>query len=218
MMRRLLGAIVSVTAILWTSPAAAQAPGNVDGRRVTLGGVIGAGAVQEVGVQAGGTLGIRLTQTLELVGEGIWTANTATRRRINLASNVGTYLQTTQGTQVSATVEAPTVFAGGGLRLLFGSRRWRPYAVITAGVARITLQPEVTVGGGDITSRLSEYGVTLGRDLAGSMTEPAVSGGFGLRTRRSDWFVDAGIRYIYIQTDGQATGVIGIGSTVGRAF
>ena len=60
--------------------------------------------------------------------------------------------------------------------------------------------------------------MTLGRDLAGSMTEPAVSGGFGLRTRRSDWFVDAGIRYIYIQTDGQATGVIGIGSTVGRAF
>ena len=46
-------------------------------------------------------------------------------------------------------------------------------------------QADIHSGGSNVTSTLPQYGVTLGSDLTGTLTEPAVSAGFGVRTSQT---------------------------------
>jgi hypothetical protein len=85
-------------------------------------------------------------------------------------------------------------------------------------MARVTLKPAITLKGADVTSSLSTYGVTLGSDLTGELTKPAVSGGIGARIAQGNWHVDVGAGAMSILTEGQATNVLRAGATFGFNF
>ena len=215
-MARAIGIGAALWLLVWAAPVSAQLANTDVERKLQLGLVGGAGAVQKVGGLAGVTLGLPITTRLEIVGDGLWASNTASRRRIDLASGLAAYVRSTQIGETSGTLTAPAFYVGGGVRIPFArSGSWRPYALVTAGVARIALRPAITLTGADITSRLPQFGVTLGSDLTGEVTKPAVSAGFGVRSHRGRVYVDFGVRLINLQTAGQATRVIGATGALG---
>jgi hypothetical protein len=215
-MTRVSAALSAAIVLVWAVPAFAQTrPPAIPGP-VTLGGFVGAGAVEKVGALIGAGVGIRWTDRIDVVGEGFWSQNATTRRRLNLATSVASLIQTPQGGTATGSIKSPTTYAGGGVRvLLLDERRWRPYLVVTGGIARIALRPEIVLAGSDITATLPQFGVTLGSDLAGVIVKPAFGGGFGVRSFRGRSYLDLGIRYTSIQTDGQVTSIIGAGGAVG---
>jgi len=223
-MRQIILAAATAGAVLCALPASAQTPAPppppaASGTGVYLGVTGGVGAVQKVGGVLGGELGFRITDMIEVFGEGVWLQNVATRRRLDLAASLATYLQTSQGGAATGTLEIPAVYGGGGARFLFGAPgHIRPYVTIGGGMARVTLKPAITLKGADVTSSLSTYGVTLGSDLTGELTKPAVSGGIGARIAQGNWHVDVGAGAMSILTEGQATNVLRAGATFGFNF
>jgi hypothetical protein len=202
-----------------TSPSAAPVttgPGT-DGR-LFIGGSGGAGAVQKVGGVYGGELGFHLTDQIDVFGEGVWLQNVATRWRLGLASTVASLLQTSQGTTGSATLDAPAVCMDAGARFAFTTGRVRPYVIVGAGMARMTLKPVFTLSGTNITNSLPTFGVTLGRDLSGARTQPAFTGGVGVRMSQGRWYIDGGLRATRIQAVDEAIMAVRATATFGLRF
>ena len=224
-MRRVLLGAVAAVALLCALPAAAQTPRAAapaaanDARRLFIGAIGGVGAVQKVGGVLGGELGIKVTDTVDIFGEGVWMQDVVTRRRLDRAASLATYLERSQGRAASSTITAPAFYAGAGARLLFKTAgRIRPYFVAGGGMVRVTLQPVVTLAGSDITSNLPQYGVTLGSDLTGDITKPAFTGGFGVMMPQTRSYVDIGFHVTSIQTAGQVTNAVSARAAVGVRF
>ena len=137
-MSRLFPAVVFTGSLLMALPVAAQMPasgasvaaGGGTAGRLFVGGIGGAGAVQKVGGVVGGELGIHVTDQMDLFGEGIWMQDVATRRRLGLASEVASILQTSQSSSASGTVDAPAlcVEVNSGARAPLRHRRCRSSA------------------------------------------------------------------------------------------
>jgi len=183
-----------------------------------LGGTVGISAVENVGALAGGELGYRITDRVDILGEGFWMQDVVTRQRLDEATSIATYLQNTQGKTASGTVKAPAFYLGGAIRYMFTDGRVRPYVVGGGGVGWITLQPAFTLGGSDVTSSLSQYNVVLGSDLTGKLTEPAFTAGAGVRMFQSHTYFDAGFRVTSIRTADQTTNVKSASATFGFLF
>jgi hypothetical protein len=209
--------IAVAAVLLWAAPAAAQAP--PDPTRWYIGGMAGGQAVQTLGGQVGGELGVRLNDRVEIFGEAAWLQNVVTRRRIQTAQTVASFLQQTQGGTASATINAPAGYGGAGVRvMLTDGGSLRPYAVGEVGMARVTLRPAFMLGGTNVTTQLPQYGVTLGSDLTGQFTKAAFGAGAGVLVPRGTWYIDASLRLTSIRTDGQPTNVIRVGVGIGRRF
>ena len=179
----------------------------------------GAGSVHKAAGLLGGQLGFRLSDRIDIVGEGVGLLDVVSRQRLDMANLVGTYLQASQGGAVSSTVKAPAFYAGGGLHLMLtGVQRVRPFVAVGAGMARVTLQPAFTLGGADVTASLPQYGVTLGSDLTGSSTKPAFAGGVGVRIAQGRWGIDADVGVISIRTPGSPTNVLRTSVGLGFGF
>jgi hypothetical protein len=222
---RVFPALVILSTLVVALPAAAQTrasfaptPANGSTGPLFIGGIGGAGAVQKVGGVVGGELGIRVTDQIDLYGEGVWMQDVATRRRLGLASEVASILQTSQGGSASGTVDAPAVSVEAGARLTFTHGRLRPYVTIGGGLARVTLRPAFTLAGSNITSSLSTFGVTLGRDLSGVSTRPAVTGGLGVRMSQGRWYIDGGLRLTQIQAVDETVRAVRATLTFGLRF
>jgi hypothetical protein len=166
----------------------------------------------------GGLLTFRVADRVDVIGEAGWVKDAATRRRIEAATAVASYLQTTQGKPAVGTIEAPAFYGGGGIRVMLASGPVRPYVIGTGGVARLVLKPTFTLSAVDVTPNLAQYGVTLGNDLTGEVTKPAFGGGVGVLADRGRWYVDASFRVLSIQTEGQATNVLRAGGGIGFTF
>lgn len=213
-MQRLLSTVLIVACLASARSAAAQSPAVSNATRPTdtswfLGVTAGAGSVHKAAGLVGGQLGFRLSDRIEIFGEGLGLQNVVNTERLDLANRVGTYLQASQGGTVSSTIKAPAFYAGGGLHLMLtGVQRVRPFVAVGAGVARVTLQPAFTLGGADVTASLPQYGLTLGSDLTGSLTKPAFEGGIGVRIAQGRWGIDADVGVISIRTAGSATNVL----------
>jgi hypothetical protein len=223
---RVFPALVIMSSLIVALPVAAQtsttsvviaATGTPAGR-LFIGGIGGAGAVQTVGGVFGGELGLRVTDRIDLFGEGVWMQDVATRRRLGLASEVASVLQTSQGSAASGTVDAPAVCVDAGARFTLTGGRIRPYVIIGAGMARMTLRPTFTLGGSNVTSSLATYGVTLGSDLSGESTEPAFTGGLGLRMAQGRWYLDGGLRATRIQAVDEGITAVRATVTFGLRF
>jgi opacity protein-like surface antigen len=232
-MRRALLTAALAGGLLGAAPAAAQTPAAsaaaarrpatatsaVTGARLFIGGIAGGGSVENVGGLLGGELGVRLSNLLDLVGEGLWMEDVVTRRRLGIANTVGAALQTSQGKTATATVTAPASYGGAGVRLMLTtSGDLRPYAVFGVGAAHVALKPVFTLNGSDITSTLPQYGVTLGSDLTGEVTKPAFTGGAGVQYAQPRWYAHGGVRVISIRTPDQATNVLTASVSVGVRF
>lgn len=214
-----VGMLSAASAALAQARPPAQPAPAASGQKLSIGAIGGVGAVQKAGGLAGGELDFRLSNRLTAIGEGLWLQNVVTRRRLDLAAAVASSMQTTQGKTATGTVEAPSFYAGGGVRLdLTTHGTWRPFVSFTGGIARITLQPTFTLGGSDVTTSISTYGVTLGEDLTGESTEPAFSGAFGVRMLHGRWYVDGAVGVIAIQTPDQATNVVRASAGFGLRF
>lgn len=204
-------------AALLATPALAQT--TSDAGKVYLGGLVGVQSVQNVGALAGLELGYHVSDRLDVGGEFTWLQDTVTRRRIDTAKTIAAFLQQSQGSVATSELDAPAVFGGGGIRwFATGERSLRPYVIAEIGVARVTSRPTFTLNGNDVTTLLPQYGITLGSDLTGSTSKPAFTGGFGVRTSRGVWRINADLRVTSIRTDGQASNVLRVNLGVGRYF
>ncbi len=222
--RHVCAAAAIAVALLSARPAAAQVSGAAPAPapstgRVLFGGEAGVSAVENIGALVGGELGYHVTNQLDVLGEGFWMQDVVTRRRLDSAASVAAFLHGTQGAAASSTIKAPAFYAGGGLRYMLKSEgRVRPYLLVSAGAGWITLKPAFTLGGSNVTSTLPQYGVTLGSDLTGKLTEPAVSARFGVRMSQTRTYVDGGIRVTTIWTPNQATNVVSASAGFGFRF
>jgi hypothetical protein len=217
---RVLVIAVALAAGSIARPAGAQTPGaaSLPGR-MFVGAFGGAAAVQNVAGTFGGELGVSVTDLVDVFGEGAWMADVVSRREVNDAETIATFLHNSQGSSASGTVKAPAFYAGAGARIVFvHSGMVRPYVTVGGGAAHIARQPTFTLGNGDVTNSLGQYGVTLGSDLTGEVTKPAFSGGFGVRVMQDRWFVDGSLRVTSIRTDEQATNVVRVIGGVGLRF
>jgi hypothetical protein len=207
-------------------PAPASTPSPIGARkfmpfggRIWVGGTAGAGAVQDVGGVYGGEVAYDLTDRLQLFGEGLWMENVVTRRRLDYAHAVVNFLEGWQGKDARGEVVVPAGYGAAGLRvMLFETGPARVYASVSAGGARVAVQPTFWLAGADITNVISRYGVDLGTDLTGEITAAAFSGGAGIRWPRGRWYLDGGIRVTSIRTPGQPTNIARANASVGMKF
>jgi hypothetical protein len=175
--------------------------------------------VQHVGGIYGIELGTRVTPKLDLFGDGYGVTDTATRRRIETAQNVATIIGISQGATASATLSAPAgVFVGGLRYTIHQGGNLRIFVQGEGGIARVTFQPAFILGGVDITNSISQFGVTLGADLAGTTTKPAFGGGIGVAVRRGVWDIGAQFGIISIKTPSQSSNVIQATATIAHWF
>ena len=217
-LRWVVGTTVVGTMLATAVPAGAQtvaAPDTI----WFIGGTGGASAVQNVGGLYGLELGTRVTPKLTLFGDGYGVTDTATRRRIQTAQDVAAIIGTTQGTTASATLTAQAgVFVGGLRYTIHEAGNFRIFVQAEGGVARVTFQPAFLLGGVDITKTISQFGVTLGADLAGTTTKPAYGGGIGVAVRHGVWDIGAQFGVISIKTPSQSSNVVQATATVARWF
>jgi hypothetical protein len=200
-------------------PPVTPPPSSANSAGLFVGGIAGAASVRNVGGLFGGELGVRLSDMLDVFGEGLWMQDVVTRRRLQSATTIGAYLQGSQGKVATSTVIAPASYGGGGVRLMFRiSGRLRPYFAFGVGGAHIVFKPAFTLSGSDITSSLQQFGIVLGRDLTGEVTRPAFTGSVGVRLAQARWYVDGGFRVLSIRTSDQPTNVLQAGAAVGFRF
>jgi hypothetical protein len=104
-------------------------------------------------------------------------------------------------------------------RWVFESQRMiRPYAMFGFGGARVDLNPTFTLGGTDITDALLQYGVTLGADLTGHSSHPAISFGGGILLPFGKYYADVNYRLTSIMTESQSTNVNRVNFGFGLRF
>ena len=196
-------AVCVMTAVPAAAQTAPAAPATTSG--AVIGVYVGAGAVQNVGAIAGGSIGFKVSDNLILEAEGGWSQDAITRAKIDAIGGLATYLTSSTGKAATATLKAPASYGLAGIRYLFKSGGVSPYIALNGGVARLALTPAITIGGSDVTTSLSTYGVTLGSDFTGDVTKAAFGGGFGVLINRDKIAIDLGARVTSIQTEGQAT-------------
>jgi len=202
-MTRLIAGMI-VVGLLWAVPAGAQTTSPAGPAVETFyGGVFGGAAVVDKwNATAGIELGVRVRRNLDIFGEGVWVQNAATADRTASMRPLVEFLEITQRTSATGSVEAPTRMGAAGLRWVFErDGALRPYILATAGRASVEHKATFTVGGTDVTSAIATYGITLGTDLSGSETAWTYGGGAGVLYVGNRWYMDTGIRYTNIQLD-----------------
>jgi opacity protein-like surface antigen len=213
--------LCATTAAAQTTPAA-SAPKSVSGPVVNLwyvGASTGIAAVERVGGEFAGEVGFRVWRNLDISGEVGWFQDVVTRRRLDLAATLATFLQQTQGKTATSDVEAPATYGSVNFRWVFESQRMvRPYAVFGVGGARVELNPTFTLGGTDITDALLQYGVTLGADLTGHSSHAAITGGGGVLLPFGKYYADVNYRLTSIMTESQSTNVSRVNFGFGLRF
>ena len=211
MKQRFLAVVFGAAAMCVSIPAGAQTrvPG-ASGPLVNLwyaGAFTGPSAVQAFGPVLGAEVGIRAGHNLDLVAEGGWFQNAVSKSTFAAAGPIVAYLQATQGKAVSSKVKAPTTFATAGARWVFEGGGLRPYVIVAVGGARVEIKSTFAIDGADATSTIAQKGVTLGQDLTGRSSHPAVTAGGGVLKAFGGCYLDVGYRLTSIVTTGQATNV-----------
>lgn len=226
-MKRLYPVALCVAAAFGSTSAAAQtttppAPQKASSPTVIVGYAglaTGVATASKVGVPVNGEAGMRVWRTVDVSVEVGWFSNVATSRRAAAAAQLVAFLQQTQGQSASASVRMPAVYGTVNARWVFESqRRYRPYALFGVGGARVSAKTTFTLGGSDISGSLGQYGVTLGQDLTGHSTHPAVTGGIGVVVPYGRWYGDGGYRLTSILTSGGSTTVNRLNIGVGVRF
>lgn len=216
----LLVALTLSTALSARAQTAPPAPAPVTNiGNVSIGGVVGIAAVQNVGGLVGGRVGYKVSPKVEIIGDATWMQDTVTRRRLDTATQVAGYLQSTQGAAATGTVAEPTWSFRGGAQFTIASHGTTDfYVAVQAGAARVVFQPTFTLNNSDVTTKLPTYGVVLGSDLAGESTVADYSGGVGVRMPHGPWNFDVGLHVESVRTPDQPSMVIGVSFAVMRRF
>lgn len=143
---------------------------------------------------------------LDFSVEAGWMSSVVSQNRIDAAGAIANYLAQTQGQAASATVKVPAGYAAVNVRrTVYSKPRYNVYAL--GGVGFGVLSPKTTfvLGGANVSGSVSQYGVTLGKDLAGSSTSALVNVGVGVTVPHGKWFGDISYRLTPIFTSNQTT-------------
>lgn len=129
----------------------------------------------------GGEFGITVRPRLQIFLEAGQVRDAAPDTFGSSAQMIAGFLSQTQS-NVAFRVKQPVTFglAGGRVALPLQTSRLEPYVVGGAGIARVNRDATFTVGGTNVTSSLTQFGVTLGTDLSGSETRPMLTLGGGV--------------------------------------
>lgn len=183
-----------------------------------LGGLSGIQVVDRAAALAGGEFGVRLKRNLQVVVEGARFGDVVTGSRVEELGSYTTYIQQTQGRVATSEIDAPAWVGTAGLRYIYENTSGvRPYLLANAGLARVEYRPTFTLNGQVISTNVSQYGVTLGRDLLGPGNHFAYGGGAGLVFGET-WYFDVGVRFTRIQTPDHDTNVRRLSLGIGRRF
>jgi opacity protein-like surface antigen len=191
-----------------------------------LGLLSGAQQVERTGVTGGGEFGVRLRRGLHLVVEGGWMSDVVTKSRIDEINGYVDYVRTAYPASLPVTgeIDGTAIFGMLGFRMIPDgkpvgeSNGVRPYVMASAGIARVEYKPAFTVEGQAVSGGgISAFGVTLGRDLLGTTSKFAYSGGAGL-ILGDTWYLDLGVRITRIHTTDHPTTVKRLVIGMGRRF
>lgn len=187
------------------------------------GGVItGVGSVQKTGGVIGAEAGARVWRNLDVLLEGGSLSDVVPQRQLDLTAPLTDFLERREGKDASASVKMPAIYGGFGARWVFENVNiagWaRPYVQFGVGGARVKRQPKFTLAGADVTSSLTQYGVTLGADLTATEKRAAITGGGGVLIPYRMLYVDVGYRVTGIRTPGEAINVNRLHIGVGARF
>jgi opacity protein-like surface antigen len=240
MMTRVMTAAAALVLVAMAAPAAAQIPppppvrpaaqaDDDDGTRPYsrwhMGLLSGAQQVERTGITGGAEFGVRIRKGLHIVVEGGWMSDVVTRSRIDEINGYVDYVRTAYPfSAATGKIDGTAIFGMAGLRLIPDGKRpgesggIRPYAMISAGVARVEYAPEFTVEGQTLSGAgIGLYGVSLGRDLLGTTNKFAYSGGAGF-IFGDTWYLDLGVRVTRIHTTDHPTTVKRLVIGMGRRF
>ena len=118
-------------------------------------------------------------------------------------------------------VKQPLAFGQVGVRYIIPhSEKLHPYVEFAGGLAKIKRDVKFTVGGTDVTDKLSTtYGIVLGTDLAGTESKLMIGGGGGVvYDIASSVIFDAGYRFSRVNTAPPSISVSRVGAGVGIRF
>ena len=204
-----------------TAPAQTAAPARPAETPAStwfLGALSGIQVVDHGAAVAGGEFGIRLRKNLQVVVGATRMWDVVTASRVDEVNSFASYLQQTQGKPASGTIDAPAWVATAGLRYIRETTAGvRPYFMVDAGLGRVEYRPTFILNAVDITTAVSQYGITLGRDLLGPGNHLAYGAGAGL-VFGDKWYLDLGVRLTRINTPDHATDVRRISIGIGRRF
>ncbi len=217
-MRRSIAVLVLVL-LAWPLPARGQARssattpdhGYIEGNAQSAFGNV---TSQSYGAE----VGFAVTPDVQLFVEGGRVRNVATSEISASAQAIASFLSASNA-NVTFTVKQPVTFVGAGVRYLVPVQsQVRPYVVVGAGVAKVRQDVRFLIGGTDITSTATQYGVQLGSDLSGDFTKPLLTLGAGVMVPL--WHqlgLDLQYRYGRIFAEGQGINVsrAGLGIAIG---
>jgi hypothetical protein len=232
MSRRLVSVLVLLAAVGTASPAQAQAPTPAPTATANpaasapivnlwyIGGAGGAGIVDSASATGNVEAGFRIWKNLDLLVEGGYAGNLATRRELDRAGTIAASVEASQGSPVTSTVTVPSNYATFGARWVFeSSGRFRPYVLVSVGGVAVDLKPKFVLNGADVTGSLSNFGVTLGTDISGKYRPLAFGGGVGvLMPLGQRWYLDGSLRLLSVNTTDQRTNLSRITVGIGRRF
>jgi hypothetical protein len=205
--------LVAVIACVST-PAAAQV---VEGGYVA--GTLGVNVAGKGSVLAGAEVGGRVANKMDLFAELGWVADLPTATRDGSAGTIAGAISAQTGQTVTFDATTPTMYFGVGARYFLSPRYGvHPFFEGVGGFARVKQDVSFIVGGTDVTSNISDFGVTLGEDLAGTTTVGTVGIGAGARLARESWHLDVGYRYTRLFTDSKGTNSNRVSATVAYRF
>lgn len=220
--------VAAMASVLWAVPAMAQGPSasSAGSTEPTInfayvGGNIGVAVVEKASAAGGVDAGTRVWRNLDAIGELTWAGNVVTGRQTSRASNLAGAIGATQGAQGEGSIKASGLYLGLGARWVLEGiqfKGFRPYVLGTVGGARVALKPTFTLGGTNITDTIAQYGVTLGKDLAGTYWHDAFTAGVGMVMGRNDWYFDGSLRLTSAGGADQRTNVARLAFGGGRRF
>jgi len=151
--------------------------------------------------------------------EGGWMSSVVNAHRIDSAGAIANYLAQTQGQPASATVKVPAGYGALNVRYTVMTKpRYRVYALVGGGIGATSPKTKFTLGGTDVSGSLGQYGVTLGKDLAGTSVGGLLNAGLGATMPHGKWVGDASYRLTPIFSAGETTVVNRLNFTIGYKF
>lgn len=172
---------------------------------------------QSFGIEGGVVLAPRIT----LIAEFGVVRDSAPKALGTTAQIIAGSLTQIQSAAVAYSVKQPVGFGQIGVRYDFPySEKLHPYVEVAGGLARIKRDVTFTIGGADVTDKLStSYGIVLGTDLAGTESKLMIGGGGGVvYDITPSVMFDAGYRFSRVSTDPSSTNINRIGAGIGFRF
>jgi opacity protein-like surface antigen len=130
----------------------------------------------------GGEIGLTISPALQIFVEGGRVRNVAPETLATNAQAIATALGSVQPGTVTFVAKEPTTFGTAGLKYVFplSNTKAQLYALGGFGAARVTQDVHFLIGGTDITSNITQFGIVLGSDLSGDLTKAMMTIGGGV--------------------------------------